>query len=69
MTEQEKDKRNINPTPEAVLAMILWGEEYAAQTGGSMDFWDKLHDHHKRQCISGVNRILNADKAHRGHPQ
>ena len=42
--------RNLNPTPEAVVAMWLYGSLYAESRKGSMDFWDDLDDYRKRQC-------------------
>lgn len=42
--------RNLNPTPEAKVAMIIWGDEYSQQNGGSMDFWDKLSVDRKNRC-------------------
>jgi hypothetical protein len=42
--------RNLNPTPEATVAMIIWGDEYSKQNGGSMDFWDSLSDARKKRC-------------------
>ena len=50
-------QRNINPTPEARLAMIMWGEEYSRQHGGSMDFWDKLSAERKRRCEIAVEAM------------
>lgn len=37
-------RRNLNPHREARLAMLVFGQEYAAQSGGSMDFYDSLAD-------------------------
>jgi hypothetical protein len=42
--------RNLNPTPAARVAMIIWGLEYSQQKGGSMDFWDTLSAHRQRLC-------------------
>ncbi len=53
-------KRNLNPHKPARLAMTMWGEEYAAQRGGSMEFWDNLSDSRKRLCREIVGRILKA---------
>jgi hypothetical protein len=39
--------RNLNPHKPARAAMWLWGAEYSAQEGGSMDFWDRLSLHRK----------------------
>ena len=60
-----RDRRNINPTAEAVIAMNLWSHEYAfEQRGGSMDFWDRLDESRKRRCQELAQRIREADKAH-----
>jgi hypothetical protein len=53
-------RRNLNPHAEARLAMALWGEEYAAQRGGSMDFWDGLSESRKALCIRILNDVLIA---------
>lgn len=52
--------RNLHPTAEAVAAMYLYGAEYAASGGGSMDFWDSLDDSRKRHCREMVLRIIDA---------
>jgi hypothetical protein len=52
------ERRNINPHAEARLAMALWSEEYSAQRGGSMDFWDGLSESRKALCIRLLNDIL-----------
>lgn len=62
--ERDRDRRNINPTPEAVLAMSIWGSRYAAQRGGSMDFWDKLTESEQRRCRDLAEQFRKADKAH-----
>lgn len=49
--------RNLNPHAEATAAMYLWGTEYAAQKGGSMDFWDSLSDHRKSICRDLVAQV------------
>ena len=49
--------RNLNPSPQAVVAMIIWGKEYSEQGGGSMDFWDQLDKHRKNRCKSVVKEI------------
>ena len=60
-----RDRRNINPTAEALVAMNIWGDDYAfKQRGGSMDFWDSLPEFKKDRCRDLVNRIREADKAH-----
>ena len=49
--------RNLNPIPEALVAMIIWGKEYSQQGGGSMDFWDGLDADRKHRCVCVVSRI------------
>ena len=56
--------RNLNPTPEAVAAMWLHSKSYAAQNGGSMDFWDKLSGWQQKQCADLVADILAAHAKH-----
>lgn len=58
-----RDQRNLSPHAEAVMAMCIWGREYAAQNGGSMDFWDTLSTARKMQCYDMVDRILNTSRA------
>lgn len=55
--------RNLNPHAEARLAMALWGEEYGAQRGGSMDFWDALSPARKALCVRVVDEVLAAHAA------
>ena len=50
-------KRNLNPTLEARVAMIIWGQEYSQQSGGSMDFWDNLNEDRK-QTVRMITKIL-----------
>lgn len=57
-------RRNLNPTSEAIMAMALWGARYAAQRGGSMDFWDTLNPAEQKLCAELVERIREADRAH-----
>lgn len=49
--------RNLNPTPQALVAMWIWGSEYAAQGGGSMDFYDSLSLARQRQCDECVEKM------------
>jgi hypothetical protein len=58
------DARNLNPTPEARLAMLIWGKRYSEQRGGSMDFWDSLTPSEQRICEEGVEKILEAHRAY-----
>jgi len=52
--------RNLNPTAPAYVAMALFGDRYAAQRGGSMDFWDSLSDYEKRTCTHLAEQIKAA---------
>jgi hypothetical protein len=52
--------RNLHPTPEAVFAMFHWHKEYAAQKGGSMDFYDTLEKWEKDFCRRAVKAIKEA---------
>jgi hypothetical protein len=56
----KRNLRNLNPHKPAVAARFLWGKEYAAQGGGSMDFWDRLDQSRKRLCRDLVERIKAA---------
>lgn len=60
-----RDRRNLNPTAEAYIAMNLWSHEYAhEQRGGSMDFWDSLDESRKQRCRELAQRVRDADLAH-----
>jgi len=48
--EYPDQTRNLNPTLEARVAMIIYGRAYSVQNGGSMEFWDRLDDYNKRVC-------------------
>lgn len=52
--------RNLHPHGEARIAMIIWGDRYAAQTGGSMDFYDSLSNGEKATCRSALDAVLSA---------
>ena len=52
--------RNLNPHKPAVAAMFMYGDEYAAQGGGSMDFWDRLSPTRKNVCRDLVAKIKEA---------
>ena len=49
--------RNLNPHKPARAAMYVYSTRYSQQTGGSMDFWDKLTESEKRLCRELVNEI------------
>lgn len=53
------DRRNLNPTKEARIAMWIWGSEYSKQNGGCMDFWDSLGSA-RRQLVKDI--ILEAQE-------
>jgi hypothetical protein len=57
IAQLKRDKRNIKPTAPARVAMALYSERYAAQRGGSMDFWDTLTDCEKRTCRDIAERV------------
>ncbi len=54
--------RNLKPTPQARVAMIIWADEYGPFDGGSMDFWDRLSPERKRRCDLVV-KALSTDAA------
>lgn len=60
MTAKQRDKRNLNPHAEAIAAMYLYGAWYAAQRGGSMDFWDGLDGAKQQMCRELVHKIKTA---------
>lgn len=55
-----RERRNLNPHKAAVAAMWLWGETYANQSGGSMDFWDGLSPGAQELCRRMVADIEKA---------
>lgn len=59
--ERKRDARNLSPHAEAIAAMHLWGAEYAAQSGGSMDFWDGLSLGRQKICQELVDRIKQTE--------
>lgn len=61
---KDRDSRNLNPTPAAVVAMALYGSEYAAQNGGSMDFWEKLSASRQRLCQQTAEWVISAHLSH-----
>lgn len=50
MAEYPDQTRNLNATPEAVVATIIWGDQYEGFKGGAMDFWDWLSNADHRKC-------------------
>lgn len=51
---------NLRPHAEARLAMAYWGEEYAAQKGGCMDFWDSLSPYRRELITRVLDETLKA---------
>ena len=64
MTPDEiaRARRNLEPHAEARLAMAMWGDEYAAQRGGSMDFWDRLSPARQAICRNVTTDIVRLAK-------
>ena len=58
----KNQRRNLNPHREARLAMIKWSAQYAAQGGGSMDFWDTLHESKKRLCREWCSLLESTER-------
>ena len=52
--------RNLNPHAAACVAMAIWGKRYAAQRGGSMNFWDSLTKGEKQTAAGIANNIRKA---------
>lgn len=57
---RDRALRNLNPHAAALAAMTLYSERYAAQSGGSMDFWSTLTDGEKQTCADIARRIREA---------
>jgi hypothetical protein len=55
-------RRNLLPHAEAIAAYHIFGDAYAAQRGGSMDFWDGLDEYRKRTCREFVDMVLSAPR-------
>lgn len=60
MNERDRALRNLNPHKPAVVAMFMYSREYAAQGGGSMDFWDRLDESRKDLCRDLLERLKSA---------
>jgi len=56
----EQAARNLDPHASARAAMWLFGERYAAQRGGSLDFWDTLGAPEKRMARDCAKEIREA---------
>jgi hypothetical protein len=44
---------------EVRVAMIIYGDAYSKQSGGSMDFWDSLGEYNKRICRMVIELFQN----------
>lgn len=60
-----REARNINPHAEAILAMSMWGAEYARQRLGCMDWWDSLDDQRKRRVREILDRLEGVKREQR----
>jgi len=60
MSATPYQKRNLNPHKPSIVAMWLWGSEYANQNGGCMDLWDTLPEGRKSLCREMVKRLAEA---------
>lgn len=58
--ERARDRRNLNPTAPARVAMAMWGKRYSEQRGGSMDFWDTLTEGEQRTCREVAEKVREA---------
>ena len=61
---KDRDRRNLNPTPAAVLAMNSYSRLYREQYGGSMDFWDNLPGQQKVFCKELADKVIAANLNH-----
>lgn len=69
MSEYPDQTRNLNPTLEARVAMIIWGREYSQSRLGSMDFWDGLSEDRKSRCelvVEELRKHLKTSKEDQG---
>lgn len=55
--KEPKLDRNLNPHKAAVVAMSLYGQEYARQDGGAIDFWEALSGSQRARCRELVSRL------------
>lgn len=60
MPNVEPPKRNAEPTPEAVFAIIQYADEYEGSKGGPMDFWETLDPERRRHCEESASKIIRA---------
>ncbi len=55
--DYDAERRNLNPHAEARLAMVIWGDEYAGQRKGCMDWYDSLPERRKQKCRFALDAI------------
>ena len=55
-----KQTKNLKPHKEAVIAMCLFGKEYADSGLGSMDYYDGLSTNKQRLCKTILEEIAQA---------
>lgn len=60
-----KNHDDLNPTPEARIAMCIWSDEYAYGRLGSMGFWHSLSDSRQDTCRRVLADIAKAAIAHK----
>ena len=65
VAERIRTQRNLHPHREARLAMLVWHNEYAAQGGGSMDFYDALTESQKRNLREWCDELEGKPRASR----
>ncbi len=53
-------EHNFNPHKEAVIAMWIFGEEYADLGLGSMDYYNGLSDYNKKLCSRMLEDVEEA---------
>lgn len=66
-SESQRMSRKVNHGPESTTEptpaqirpcpILLYHDEYAAQRGGPMDFWDELTEAQKRNCRERMREI------------
>lgn len=55
---------DLDPTPEARIAMILWDRGYAHSRLGSMGFWNSLTEGQQGTCRRVLADIAKAAMSH-----
>lgn len=55
---------DIDPTPEARIAMLLWNKEYAEGRLGSMGFWASLTKSQQSICRNALTDVARAAIRH-----